>query len=89
MARLQKKTQAAVTTGSAETTGIPRAMGYGLYALSSGTGLFAPVARDARQKHLELGLSSGRPGPHDFAVRLSAVRLTTVTRPPLPALHVS
>jgi len=34
MARLQQKTQAAVTTGSAETTGIPRAMVLRLYALS-------------------------------------------------------
>jgi hypothetical protein len=39
MARLQQKTQAAVTTGSAGSTGIPRAMGYGLYALSPVSGL--------------------------------------------------
>jgi hypothetical protein len=35
MARLQQKTQAAVTTGSAGSTGIPRATGYGLYVISS------------------------------------------------------
>jgi hypothetical protein len=40
MARLQQKTQAAVTTGLAETTGIPCAMVYGLYALSPVSGLF-------------------------------------------------
>src|ERR1700754_2596149 len=42
---------------------------YGLYELSPGTGVFAPVtSRDAQ--HLEkLGLSTGRPGPHDFTVR--------------------
>src|SRR5215471_1161760 len=42
MARLQQRTQAAVTTGSADTAGIPRAMGYGLYALSPGSGLSCP-----------------------------------------------
>jgi len=35
MARLQQKKQAAVTTGLAGSTGIPCAMGYGLYAISS------------------------------------------------------
>jgi hypothetical protein len=35
MARLQQKKQAAVTTGLAESTGIPCAMGYGLYVISS------------------------------------------------------
>jgi hypothetical protein len=39
MARLQKKMQAAVTTGSAGSTGIPRAMGYGLYVISPVSGL--------------------------------------------------
>jgi hypothetical protein len=43
MARLQKEKQAAVTTGSARSSGIPCAMGYGLYALSLGTGLIAPT----------------------------------------------
>jgi hypothetical protein len=40
MARLQQKTQAAVTTGKAETTGIPRAMVLTAYSvLSPETGL--------------------------------------------------
>jgi hypothetical protein len=43
MARLQKKKQAAVTTGAAGSSGIPCAMFDGLYALSSGTGVLAPV----------------------------------------------
>jgi hypothetical protein len=34
MARLQQKTQAAVTTGTAERSGIPCAMVYGLYVVS-------------------------------------------------------
>ena len=38
MARLQQKTQAAATTGSAGSTGIPRAMGYGLYVISPVSG---------------------------------------------------
>jgi hypothetical protein len=41
MARLQQKKQAAVTTGSAGSTGIPRAMAYGLYVISSVSGLFS------------------------------------------------
>jgi hypothetical protein len=41
-------------------------MGYGLYALSSGTGFLAPVIRKSSR---ELDLSTGRSGPHDFAVR--------------------
>jgi len=47
-------------------------MVYGLYVISSGTGSLAPVARVLVNKHSELGLSTGRPGPHDFAVRVSA-----------------
>jgi hypothetical protein len=41
MARLQQETQAAVTTGSAGTTGIPCAMVYGLYEFSPVSGLFS------------------------------------------------
>jgi hypothetical protein len=35
MARLQQKKQAAVTTGLAGSTGVPCAMAYGLYVISS------------------------------------------------------
>ena len=69
MARLRKKMQAAGTTGSAE--GIPTFPARwfcGLYALFPGTGSLAPVARNARHEHRELGISTGMPGPHDFAV---------------------
>jgi hypothetical protein len=48
MARQQQKKLAADTTGSAKSSGIPCAMAYGLYALSPGTGLSAPVVRIAR-----------------------------------------
>ncbi len=35
-----------------------------------------------------LGLSVGRPGPHDFAVRTGLARLARPARPSHPALHV-
>jgi hypothetical protein len=65
-------------------TGIPRAMAYGLYVISPGTGFLAPVPRDAKhhrgsdnaQAH-RAGISTGMPGPHDFAVRIDVVRPTT------------
>jgi hypothetical protein len=67
MARLQQETQAAVTTGSAETAGIPRAIVLRLIRDLPGDRLDCPrhhalVAR-------RLGVSTGTPGPHDFAVR--------------------
>jgi hypothetical protein len=65
-----KKTQAAVTTGSAESSGIPCAMVYVLYVISPGTGFLAPVTRATRKRCHDLDLSTGRPGPHDFNVRL-------------------
>ncbi len=70
MARLQEEKQAAVTTGSAESSGIPCAMVYGLYALSSGTGFLAPVC--VMRKHHRIGASTGTPGPRDFAVRIDS-----------------
>jgi hypothetical protein len=60
--------------------GLPCAMFYGLYGLSSGTGVLAPVIRGMRKHHRELGVSSGTPGPHDFTVRKSAfVRMAETT----------
>jgi hypothetical protein len=58
---------------------------YGLYVLSSGTGLIAPVAREARQRLRKLGISTGMPGPHDFAVRQAAGRRPAPSRPSQPA----
>jgi hypothetical protein len=66
------KKQAAVTTGSAEHPAFPARWAYGLYVISPGTGLIAPVAHKTR--HIfELGISTGMPGPHDFTVRSSSV----------------
>src|SRR6201999_1805031 len=68
MARLQQKTQAAVTTGSARSSGIPRAMVLRLIrALLGVPGLLASVA--CRFVTSGLDTSVGVPGPRDFAVR--------------------
>jgi hypothetical protein len=58
------------TTGSAKTSRPSLRDGFnGLYVLSPGTGCLAPVARNARHEHRDLSVSTGAPGPHDFAVR--------------------
>jgi hypothetical protein len=44
-----------------------------LYVISSGTGVLAPVACELVAIR-RLGISTGMPGPHDFAVRLGIVR---------------
>jgi hypothetical protein len=50
MARLQQKKQAAVTTGTSRTTGLPCANGFnGLYVISPGTGFLAPVIGAMRE----------------------------------------
>src|SRR6185312_1057714 len=57
MARLQQKTQAAVTTGPAEATGIPCAMALQLIARSPrGTGLIAPVSLRIDPARLDPGI---------------------------------
>jgi hypothetical protein len=85
MARQQTKKLAAGTTGSAETAGIPCAMGFRLMARSPrGPGFLAPVVRGIRHAG-ELGLSVGRPGPHAFAVRNGRLRPRQPQRPSLPA----
>ena len=85
MARLQQKKQAAVTTGSARSTGIPCAMVLTVsFVLSPGTGLSCP--RRPRDDLATLSLSVGRPGPYDFAVRACHVRLACHPRPSHPRL---
>jgi hypothetical protein len=87
MARLQRKKQAAVTTGSAGTTGIPCAMVLRLIRDLPGVraSLATVVSREAPAK---LDPSVGGSGPHDFAVRVRAARLAAPIRPPLPAANV-
>ena len=72
MARLQQKKQAAVTTGSARSTGIPCAMVLRLIRDLLGDRAFLPPS-SARSSSRELSLSVGRPGPHDFAVRIGSL----------------
>ena len=73
---------------SARSSGLPCATVLTVsFVLSSGTGLSCPRRSRASQAH-ELGLSVGRPGPHDFAVRAGIARLATPARPSHPALHV-
>ncbi|WP_316176560.1 MULTISPECIES: hypothetical protein [unclassified Bradyrhizobium] len=92
MARLQKKKQAAVTTGSAASSGIPRAMALRLIrGLPGAPGFLATIGRSIRLSDLDTSI--GVPGHHDFAVRTgSFVRVIrsrcNPTRPPHPALHV-
>ncbi|GLH82019.1 hypothetical protein SSBR45G_69280 [Bradyrhizobium sp. SSBR45G] len=74
MARLQQKKQAAVTTGTGRIIRpSPRNGWNGLYVLSPGTGFLPPSpARFVKTWQRRLGLSTGRPGPHDFAVRIGS-----------------
>jgi hypothetical protein len=72
------------TTGSAESSGIPCATVYDLYAISPGTGLDCS-RHSHRSSRCELGLSVGRPGPRDFAVRGYHDRPTWHSRPSHPA----
>src|SRR5690242_10057779 len=80
-----EKKLAAVTTGSAESSGIPCAMVLTLIARSPwGPGFLAPIA--ALTSSVQLGLSVGRPGPHAFAVRDVIARLAKPPRPSHPRL---
>ena len=69
MARLQQKTQAAVATGLAGSTGIPCTMVLRLIrGLPGVPGFLATVA--SREASAKLDTSVGVSGPHDFAVRV-------------------
>jgi hypothetical protein len=72
MARLQQKKQAAVTTGSAKSSGLPCAMV--LRLLRALPGDHRLVATVVRERIRRLSACFGAPGPHDFAVRVSIVR---------------
>src|ERR1700743_361617 len=72
-------------TGSAEAVRPSLRNGFTAYfVLSLVTGLSCHHRpREALAAH-ELDASVGASGPHDFAVRISAARLATLTRPPQP-----
>jgi hypothetical protein len=75
MARVQKKTHAAVTTGSAGYPGPPCAMALRLIRALPGDHAWLPPSPARRRKRLhELDACIGAPGPHDFAVRRSFIR---------------
>jgi hypothetical protein len=57
-----------------ESPGIPRAMVYGLYRALPGEPGFLATVTPEKLASQELDTSVGVSGPHDFAVRLSAVR---------------
>jgi len=78
MARLQKRKQAAVTTGTAEQPAFPARRVYDLYVVSPGTGFLAPVTCELVAIR-RFDLSTGRSGPHDFAVRVN-LRSSSATR---------
>jgi hypothetical protein len=95
MARLQQKTQAAVTTGSAETSRHSPHDGWnGCFAFSPVLRAFWPPSSALRITHQhQLDISVGMPGPRDLTVRINVVRrhgdhAATSTRPPHPALNV-
>jgi hypothetical protein len=84
MARLQQKKQAAVTTGSAGSTGIPCAMVYGLYRDLLGDRAFLPPSS---LRSLLLKNLTSASGGRDHATSPSAkghVRLTCHPRPSHP-----
>ncbi len=85
LARQQQEKQAAVTTGSAETPRHSLRDGFTAYTSSPwGPGFLAPIA--ALTSSAQLSLSVGRPGPHDFTVRVAIARPATSTRPSHPRL---
>ncbi len=94
MARLQKKMQAAVTTGTSRTSGLPCAMALRLLrGLPGAPGFLVTVARATRRRRSLRGISVGMPGPHGLAVRLGTVRRHDCSRrspkrPPHPAPDV-
>jgi hypothetical protein len=69
-----------------QVTGIPCAMVLTVsFVLFPGTGLFCPRHRRDAKHPRQFGASIGAPEPHDFAVRVMAVRLSTWPRPSHPA----
>jgi hypothetical protein len=91
MARLREKMQAAGTTGSAETSGIPCAMGLRIIRDLPGERPFLPPSSARSEASVrELGARVAAPGPHDFSVRHATSHLREkrlmVRRPPPPRL---
>src|SRR5215212_9634886 len=78
-----KKHTSIVTTVTPDSPGIPYAMVLTVsFVISPVIGLLSPSSRVLDAK-LDAGIEAS--GPHDFAVRLSAVRQQHYRRPPHPA----
>jgi hypothetical protein len=94
MARVQKKTHAAVTTGSAGYPGLPCATVLRLIRDLPGDHAWLPPSSARRLERLhELDACIGAPGPRDFAVRCSLIRPRNdlrlwLPRPSHPASYV-
>src|SRR6201999_2000114 len=73
-------------TGEAEAIRPSLRNGFTSYSvLSLVTGLSCHHRQRDAKHHRQLDASVGASGPHDFAVRINAARLATLTRPPQPA----
>jgi hypothetical protein len=68
LARLQKKSRRQSPQVWPQHPAFPARWLYGLYVLSPGTGLIAPVFATTLTRCADT--STGMPGPHDFAVRI-------------------
>src|SRR6185437_16826492 len=84
MARLQQKKQAAVTTGSAGSSDIPRATVLRLIPRSPWSAGLDSLHRLREVTSRRLDPSVGESGPHGFAVRAGLARLATPARPSHP-----
>src|SRR2546423_5839707 len=79
-----KKAHEVVTTGSPEQPGIPRAMVLTVsFVISPVIGLSCHRHRQVTTCQFDTSVEAS--GPHDFAVRISAVRQQHYLRPPPPA----
>jgi len=87
MARQQQEKLTAVTTGAAEHPAFP-ARCFTAYTRSPWGPAWLPPSIAELVEFSDLSASTGTPGPHDFTVRIAAIRPTAVMRPPHPALDV-
>src|SRR6185312_3085838 len=93
MARVRKKLHAAVTTGTSRSSGLPCAMALRLIRALRGDRRSCPRRSQDSIEFSDLGLSTGKPGPPDFAVRIvlfvgAKESRCNPIRPPHPALNV-
>jgi hypothetical protein len=86
MVRVQQKKHAAEPQVQPDQPAFPAQWFYGLYVISSVTGL--SCHRHFAINAARLSASVGAPGPHDFAVRVSLRSSCAAQRPSHPALHV-